>query len=104
MIYKGSECIAGLAVTNTGQRIVTIPTDGWVTGETGPYSYSCTVPVPDMREIDIPQGVIAPDSQPEAQKCSLAMHCQSVEGAVIFFAGAVPEKELVYYYVVLKGE
>lgn len=104
MIYKGSECIAGLAITNTGQRILTIPIDGWMTGGTGPYPYSCIVPVPDMREIDIPQGVIAPESETIAQKCSLAMHCQSVEGAVIFFAGAVPEKELAYHYVILKGE
>lgn len=104
MIYKGNECIAGLAITNTGQRTLTIPIDGWMMGGMEPYPCSCIVPVPDMREIDIPQGVIAPDSQPIAQKCSLAMHCQSAEGTIIFFAGAVPEKELVYYYVVLKGE
>lgn len=82
---------------------LTIPAIGWTPAAVGQYSYSITIPVPDITAQDIPSGSITIDTEHIAQGCNLATQCQSGAGTITFYAETVPTADMTYDYYILKG-
>ncbi len=79
---------------------LSLPVGSWTTLEEskGDYKYQCDVEVEDSRETHYPEAALSVESLPTAEACGLCPTMLAMEGALRFWAKALPKEDMTGTY------
>lgn len=85
------------------QNSITIPINGWIENTNSIIYKKCiTLNVENIKNTDIVDGNISPDTIIIAQDCNFATYNNTGDGTITFYAEEVPSSPIVFYYYTIE--